>query len=236
MRQRHIIKLHNTNKIKNAPFLKLLLKMVLASNDLQATDSLFKLIDEKKKKDGKYKFELGHKQLIIRLQISILKEIIYGEFKRSKYIPGIIETIKEENSLNKILVKCSKRVQERFNNIYRCCKNQPDEHLFKQYIKSLRDKIGFHYDNKIILQAFESVLLRNEFFKIEIANHISKWRFHFGDLITDEIVCSLWDIKYSERRVEEADKVASWIIARTRDYIDFSGNFISTYLSYYAHA
>lgn len=212
----------------NVPFVELILKMILAMNDLQSADAYFKLIDENNK-IKKYNFERGHKIYVIRISISILSEI----FSPKPNKQNMIESIKQAPELNNILNKCSKEVKDRFINLYSCCKGQKNWQKFNDHILKLRHKIGFHYDVEKIFNAAQKLSKLDTLCKIEIANNISKWRFHIGDSIIDELVCTLWNIDSSQDKEQEADKKMKWIMKIRNDYLFFAGNFVEMYLRDY---
>lgn len=222
---------YKIQSIKTAPFSASVIKMMLAGHDLATGDAALKLYEGNLEKIPNQK--IGFRHFIIKIQISVLREVIYGFTSRNKYKPGVIEQIKNEEKLDNIVDSCSEEAKKAFSRLYSCCPGQKDEAKFKQYVKKLRDKIGFHYDSDKITQALEEISNRKDTTKIQAGTDISRWRFEIADDITDEIVCSLWDVKYSDKRVSDANVISTWVNNRAKDYLLFSGEFILKYFSAY---
>lgn len=186
----------------------------MVCNDLALANSL--MGHYKKMTDGILShIKRGARMYLVRMSCGHLREGITA-----------IGDVKDHSGLNALVKKCHPQTQAAFAALCECLPGGKDYADFVKYIKPIRDKIGFHYDDDVVAWVMEHGA-KAASLSLTIGEDINSCRFEFADEFLDIIVArKLWEIPVDKDVRVEADRIADWCFQKSLQFINFSEDFV----------
>lgn len=144
-----------------------------------------------------------------------------------------LREVRDHTALLALTKKCDARAQAAFAELCECLQGGRNHGDFERYVKPIRNTIASHYDPNEVKSAleFRRVHPSNIPCSITIGEDIHSCRFEFADVVLDTIVCrKLWQIPLGTDVRAEADRIANWCFAKSIEFLDFGGDFVSRFL------
>jgi hypothetical protein len=165
----------------------------------------------------------------VRLQCGHLKEAI-----------DLIQEICNDEELSSRVERCSANAQDCFRQLEACLQDGLTHDRYIREIKKIRNKIGFHYDKKMVKLALPDRASRAEGrpSRINTGDDIKFWRYNLADDIADTILCrQIWgipeDVQGADLR-EAADLKSDFPSDLCKSFLDFCSDFIISYIREHA--
>ena len=197
-------------------------RIAMVCNDLALANSL--LGHYKKMTSGMLShIQRGARMYLIRMSCGHLREGITA-----------IGDVKGHPGLSALVKKCYPQTQDAFAALCECLLGGNDYADFVKYVKPIRDKIGFHYDEDVVAWVMEHGAKAAPL-SLTIGEDINSCRFEFADEFLDIIVArKLWQIPLDKDVRVEADRIADWCFQKSVQFLDFSEDFVCRFLSEHA--
>ncbi len=202
----------------------LVLKLMICCNDLSLSNqSLARWKEERNLNiDEKYR-KKGAGMYFVRLQLAHLYEGI-----------TIIEAIKNDIHLSKIISTLDSQTIESFSNLISYTKEGSNRDKFEKSIGMVRSNLIFHYDesSKLVARSLKKLIENSsgKAYKITRGNHAFRWYFNFADDVVNHLVVrELWKIPDDENSDLAVDELVSWTHGIFLSFMDFSGELIWKY-------
>lgn len=146
----------NLDDLQNFPSYKTLIKITLLLSDLQKSDSGLKYITSTND------YTTGAIISYIRNQVSLIQESLYLYDKSISISEPFCRNIKDDEYIKKDKARVDRALNENWKN----------------YMKHIRDKVGFHYDDDIIKYSRSDIFTQiNPNFSITRGEGMQKWQF-----------------------------------------------------------
>lgn len=199
----------------------LVIRLMMACNDIALANQCLSRYKDETSLIRKH-VKKGALMYFVRLQCGHLREAL-----------NFIEKIEEDDDLSERVNHLTLKARDCYSKLVNCLESKPDHQKFKDYVKKVRDKTVFHYDRKLVEKALTDRASRPEskLSKITIGDDISLWRFELSDDIVDSIICRhIWKIPRSADLRKEADIIADFGSDLCVSFLEFSGEFILSYV------
>ncbi len=199
----------------------LFIRLMMACNDISLANQCQARFREEQKPIKKH-VQQGALMYFVRLQSGHLKEAL-----------DLIQKVKDDQQLLERAKKCSPYAQECFNRLVDCLSTGPDYQKFHDYVIKVRNKTVFHYDRPLVERALKDRASREESYrsKITMGDHIDLWRFELSDDIVDSIITRhIWKIPRTANTRVEADRILDFGSNLCVSFLDFCGEFVSSYI------
>jgi hypothetical protein len=170
----------------------------------------------------------GARRYFVRLQCGHLAEAL-----------PLIEKVRDNAGLYTLLEKCSSDARAAFAHLVDCLEGGSQRADFERYVKSIRDKVAFHYDAAPIRKAVADRASRPEtrFSIMTLGTNIDLWRFNLADDVEASVVVrQLWEVPRAEDLQAEDDRISGLGSNLCRDFIEFAGELSTAFVRRYAQA
>lgn len=159
--------------------------------------------------------QAGACRYFIRLQCGHLSEALPLTAQLQRF-PGLVS----------ILDGSPAHVRRAHQRLTQYLPSGPRRDRFEQWIRSIRNRLAFHYDRSLVERALTRRAGRpdSQLSSITRGTDISLWRFNVADDLEDTIICrELWKIPYGANVRREADRRADFGSRMCSDFLDFAG-------------
>jgi hypothetical protein len=197
-----------------------IIRLMMACNDMTLADEALAGWSGEQPQDRKDR-QNGARMYFMRMQISHLSEGLKN-----------IDEIRKDAGLYALVHQCDARTQGAFRQLEEYLPDGAKHHEPHQLAKLIRNKLAFHYDNKMINKALvdraERPGARSS--SITRASTAHRWRFELADEIVDSIVVrQIFGIpEIADLRVE-VDRIVGQLHEVKLHFVDFAGEFIWSY-------
>src|SRR5207248_2412133 len=118
-----------------------------------------------------------------------------------------------------------------YASLQKLVKENDSSQLFRSRIKSLRDKIGSHYDQAEVLEALHKMANEptSELRDIVGTGLLHETRFRFADAVMERIIGELlWEVPHDSKTdvQNELYDIYDWCMNTAKDFMVFGGDLV----------
>ncbi len=225
-RQRALTGWFSFKKIRSAPHASLIVRMMMAANDIQLAN--WSLVGWHEKQPGMRRhMQQGAIQYFIRLQCGHLREAI-----------KLIRELRRQPDLMDRLSRCTSEAKRAFTNLEDCLRDGDNHQKYEDLIGRMRDEIAFHYDPAQTKKALERLAEENSLAaKVTLGMDIFLERFNLADAVMNTIfVRALMRVEPSCDVNKEFNSIREFVNKLCTSYLRFAREYAVNYLREYASA
>ena len=201
-----------TEKIVDGGIASILAQLMMIVNDMSIVNKSLRVWNTSEDKRWNAR-RGGGVALFVRVQMSYVYEAL-----------KVIREIRDSDSFTAEVEKCTARTKDSFAVVKSFI--DTDDH---KKLGLLRNKVGFHYDEKLAERALEEISAEfpNDASAITLGDHPLDWHFVLGEKVQDKILVRyIFAVPKDKDIGKELSQIAERVFDMAEKLAEFSGHFI----------